>query len=108
MFLLHAALSTDGVLLGRVGCHGGPDANGEVEIGYYVRPSRRGQGVAGTIVDAFLPWLSDHGVRSVRATVGPDNSPSRRLLDRRGFRLVGEQWDDEDGLELVYVRHLST
>jgi RimJ/RimL family protein N-acetyltransferase len=106
-FLLHAVLSADGVLLGRVGCHGGPDENHEVEIGYYVSRAWRGRGVAGAIVDAFLVWLCDQGVRRVRATVGPDNAASRRILERRCFRHVGEQWDDEDGLELVYLRDLS-
>ena len=38
----------------------------------------------------------------VRASVRPDNEVSRRLVSRHGFVPVGEQWDDEDGLELVY------
>ena len=107
-FLLHAAVSTEGVFLGRVGCHAGPDENGEVEIGYYVCPAWRGRGVAGAVVDGFLSWLATQGARRIRATVGPDNAASRRLLERRSFRHVGEQWDDEDGLELVYVRDLAS
>ena len=106
-FLLHAALTTDGAFLGRIGCHGGPDEDGEVEVGYYVCPAWRGRGVAGQIVDAFLTWLAEQGVRAVTASVGPDNTASVRLLERRGFRHVAEQWDEDDGLELVYRRDLS-
>jgi hypothetical protein len=32
----------------------------------------------------------------------PDNAPSCLLVAQYGFRKVGEQWDDEDGLEFVY------
>ena len=106
-FLLHAALTADGAFVGRIGCHGGPDEGGEVEIGYYVVPAWRGRGVAGQMLDTFLYWLADQGVRGVKASVGPDNGASLRLLERRGFRHVGVQWDDEDGLELVYRRELS-
>ncbi|MBB3098580.1 RimJ/RimL family protein N-acetyltransferase [Actinoplanes campanulatus] len=31
-----------------------------------------------------------------------DNEPSRRLASDYGFVRVGERWDDEDGLEIVY------
>jgi hypothetical protein len=37
----------------------------------------------------------------VRASVRPDNVASLTLIGRYGFVRVGEQWDDEDGLELV-------
>jgi RimJ/RimL family protein N-acetyltransferase len=41
-------------------------------------------------------------VRTVRVTIRPDNLPSNRLASQYGFRQVGQQWDDEDGLEIVY------
>ena len=105
-WLLHAAV-LDGTLVGRIGCHEGPDDTGQVEIGYAVRPELRGRGLAGRIVDAFLDWVTDRGVVAVRATVRPDNAPSRRILDRRGFVEVGESWDEEDGLELVLVKRFD-
>jgi RimJ/RimL family protein N-acetyltransferase len=106
-YLLHLVLDQDGRLVGRIGCHAGPDADGEVEIGYFVLPSERGQGIAGYAVDRFLEWLQANGVTRVRATVGPDNEHSRRILERRGFVETGSQVDDEDGLELVYHLDLS-
>jgi hypothetical protein len=38
----------------------------------------------------------------VRVSIRPDNLPSSRLALQYDFRQIGEQWDDEDGLELVY------
>ena len=45
---------------------------------------------------------SDPRVRTVRVTISPDNLASYRLASQYGFIEVGEQWDDEDGLEIIY------
>ena len=45
---------------------------------------------------------ADPAVRVVRASIRPDNVASCALVARYGFVAVGEQWDDEDGLEIVY------
>jgi RimJ/RimL family protein N-acetyltransferase len=105
-YLLHLILDQDGDLLGRVGCHAAPDIVGAVEIGYFVRRSQRGRGVAGHAVDLFLTWLRGRGVRRVLASVGPTNEPSLRILRRRGFRETGRRIDDEDGEELVLALDL--
>jgi RimJ/RimL family protein N-acetyltransferase len=101
-YLLHVLLSGSS-LVGRVGCHAGP-LDGAVEIGYYVLPLHRGGGVATSMVTQFLGWLAGRGVGRVRAAVGPDNATSRAVLRRLGFEEVGEQWDDEDGRELLLER----
>ena len=106
-FLLHVVLGEGGRLLGRIGCHAGPDESGEVEIGYFIKPSERGRGVAGQTVDQFLVWLQDNGVSCLRATARLDNEASIKILERRGFVEVGSQIDAEDGLELVYRRPLG-
>jgi ribosomal-protein-alanine N-acetyltransferase len=41
-------------------------------------------------------------VRTVRASVRPDNTASRDLVLAHGFRPVGEQEDPEDGPEVVH------
>ncbi|MGD0246728.1 MAG: GNAT family N-acetyltransferase, partial [Streptosporangiaceae bacterium] len=41
-------------------------------------------------------------VRTVRATISPDNVASYQLVSQYGFTETGEQWDDEDGLEIIY------
>ena len=43
-------------------------------------------------------------MRRVRVTISPDNAPSIALAQQYGFTKVGEQWDDEDGLEIIYER----
>jgi RimJ/RimL family protein N-acetyltransferase len=46
--------------------------------------------------------LHEQEVRTVRATISPDNTASRALVLQYGFVEVGEQWDDEDGLETIF------
>ena len=106
-YLVHAVLDEDGSLVARIGCHGAPDERGEVEIGYAVAADARGRGIGGWTVDAFLSWLAGLGVRSVIASVRPDNEPSLAIIRRRGFVEYGSQIDDEDGLELLYRRSLT-
>ena len=88
--------------IGTIGFHGPPDANGRVEIGYSIEPSWRRQRVASECVDALLAWAGSRGVSRFRASVAPDNEPSLRIIRRLGFREVGSQIDEIDGLELVF------
>ena len=44
----------------------------------------------------------------MRASVSPGNAASLSLIAGYGFTQVGEQWDEEDGLELVYERDAAT
>jgi RimJ/RimL family protein N-acetyltransferase len=41
-------------------------------------------------------------VKTLRYTLSPDNLISQHIIKKLGFNLVGEQIDDEDGLELIY------
>lgn len=41
-------------------------------------------------------------MRVFRLTIAPDNEPSLALARQFPFVEVGEQWDDEDGLETIY------
>lgn len=89
--------------VGRAGYHGPPDASGMVEIGYAVDPAHRRRGYARAALEALLARAArEPDVRTVRVSIRPDNLPSYRLASQYGFRQVGEQWDDEDGLEIIY------
>jgi RimJ/RimL family protein N-acetyltransferase len=41
-------------------------------------------------------------VKLLRYTVSPHNEPSIAIITKFGFPLIGEQMDEEDGLELIY------
>lgn len=91
-----------GEAIGCAGFHGRPDEVGMVEIGYGIDPLHRRQGHARAALTILLDVAArDMGVKIVRVTISPDNIPSRSLIDQYGFREVGEQIDEEDGLEII-------
>ncbi|MFZ0160857.1 MAG: GNAT family N-acetyltransferase [Kineosporiaceae bacterium] len=91
------------VAVGRAGFHGPPDGNGMVEVGYAIDPDHRRQGYARAALDALLARAArESGVRVVRASISPENTASLNLIAPFGFRHVGEQWDEDDGRELVF------
>jgi RimJ/RimL family protein N-acetyltransferase len=91
------------VAVGRAGYHGPPDPSGMVEIGYAVDPEFRRRGYARAALEALLQRAArEPQVRTVRVTISPDNAASYKLASQYGFTEVGEQWDDEDGLEIIY------
>lgn len=94
-------LSTDRTLVGLVGFHARP-RDGTVEIGYRVNPQHRRQGYAEEAVRALLGWAHAQGVQRCLASVSPTNEPSLSLVRKLGFGHTGSQWDEEDGLELVF------
>lgn len=105
-WIVRAAVSEpDGAVVGYSGFQRAPDRTGMVEISYSVDPAHRRRGHA----RAMLGWLLDRAasepsVRTVRATISPDNKASLATIAGHGFTHVGEQWDELDGLELIYER----
>ena len=100
-----AVTRAERVVVGHAGFHGPPDADGMVEIGYTVAPALRGRGYGHAIVAALLDEAArESAVRVVRASISPTNAPSLALVGRAGFMRMGEQWDDEDGLEWIFER----
>lgn len=91
------------VAVGRAGYHGPPDEAGMVEIGYAVDPAHRRRGYARAALEVLLQRAaSEPRVHRVRVTISPDNLASYRLASQYGFVEIGEQWDVEDGLEIIY------
>jgi len=89
--------------VGRAGFHGPPDTAGMVELGYSVDPDFRRLGYARLALATMLHMAAAApNVRTVRATISPDNLPSRTLVEEFGFVENGEQWDEEDGLEIIF------
>ncbi|RYV51722.1 N-acetyltransferase [Pengzhenrongella frigida] len=97
------------IAVGRAGYHGPPDATGMVEVGYSVDPGCRRRGYARAALEALLDrGAREPAVRTVRATISPGNDASRALVLQYGFAEVGEQWDDEDGLETIFEVSAAT
>lgn len=101
---------TDGdAPVGLAGFHGPPNEIGMVEVGYRIDPDHRRKGYARQALETLLAVARAHpDVRIVRATVSPDNYASRSLIEDYGFEAVGEQWDDEDGVEVIFEVVLDT
>lgn len=84
-------LASDGRVVGDCGTHGPVDDAGRVEIGYGIAAPFRGRGLGTEGVRAMADWLAGQpGVAALTASVEVGNEPSRRLLSRLGFVLVGE------------------
>jgi RimJ/RimL family protein N-acetyltransferase len=94
-------------VVGSVGFHAPPDDDGRVEIGYDIVASERRKGYAREAVQALLDqaWATGRA-RTCVASVRPDNAASLALIRAFGFRRVGEQIDEIDGLEWVFERRL--
>ena len=86
-------VTLDGLVIGDAGTHGPPDADGDVEIGFGLAEPYRGLGYASELVPALAgALLARPDVRRVVAReVLADNVPSRRSLERAGFRVEREE-----------------
>ncbi|CAH0495748.1 GNAT family N-acetyltransferase [Novosphingobium sp. CECT 9465] len=72
--------------------------DGAVQIGYGVAPGSQGCGYAGAAVAALLDlFRDDERVTAVVAETRTDNIASQRVLERNGFAMTGERFDEEDG-----------
>jgi len=100
-----AVAEPGGAVVGHGGFHGPPDADGMVEVAYSVDPAYRRRGYARAILTALLERArAEPAVRVVRASISPDNAASLATIAGFGFAQVGEQWDEDDGLELLFER----
>jgi ribosomal-protein-alanine N-acetyltransferase len=102
-----AVLRETGTVVGKIGFHGPPDAEGNVEIGYRVDPPYRGRGLATEMAVGLIRWGAEQGATACIASVRPDNVPSLTIIERLGFERTGEQIDEIDGLEWVFTLPLN-
>ena len=78
-------------VVGDIGFHGPPDADGVVEIGYSIVPGRQRRGYAIEAGAALIEWaLGQPGVRGIVAGSAADNAASIATLERLGFERTGE------------------
>ncbi len=85
----HIVRRSDSLVVGSVGCFGGPGDDGVVEIGYGLVESARGHGLMTEVVAGMCAAIEAAGARVIAHTE-PDNLASQRVLARHGFRHTGE------------------
>ncbi len=70
---------------------GRPVYAGVAEEAVYVAAEARGRGVGRALLEAVIAESERHGLWTLRAGIFPENTASRALHERCGFRLVGRQ-----------------
>lgn len=87
-----------GLTVGGCSFKGPPDAEGVVEVAYGVDAPHRSGGFATEMTEALTAFAFSEGrVTLVRAHTKPDNAASARVLEKCGFRWIGDVIDPEDG-----------
>ncbi len=95
-------------MIGHIGFHGPPEVIGRAELGYAVFPSHRRSGYAVEAVLGMMDWAHrEHGVERFFVSISPKNAASLAMAAKLGFSLIGEQMDEEDGLEYVFELAVS-
>jgi ribosomal-protein-serine acetyltransferase len=101
------ALVVDGAIAGVIGHHRIDRDNLSTSIGYWLAERFEGQGLMTTAVRRIIAHAFDElGLHRVELRVSPDNTRSRALAERVGFREEGvlrgaERFADDDFRDLV-------
>jgi [ribosomal protein S5]-alanine N-acetyltransferase len=88
----------DNVYIGNGGFPG-PPSDGVAEIAYGIAPSYQGKGYATEVANALIDFASrDSRVQTIRAHTLAEPNASTRVLEKCGFKKVGETIDPENNL----------
>ena len=80
--------------IGMVNYHDGQMRSKRAAIGYIIDPARHRDGVATEAVSAMLDFcFGEFGLHRVQALIHPDNTASRKLAEKLGFRCEGQLRD---------------
>ncbi len=89
----------DNVMIGMCGFPGPPDSDAAAEIAYSIAPSYQGEGYATEAAIALVDFASrDNRVRIIRAHTLAQTNASTHVLEKCGFKKVGEMVDPENNL----------
>lgn len=90
-------------LIGSAGFHDFPNDQGMIEIGFGIVPERQNLGFGQELLNGMWKMICHYpNVKILRYTVSPANLPSLHIIKKYQFKQVGEQIDEEDGLELIF------
>jgi RimJ/RimL family protein N-acetyltransferase len=88
----------ENVLIG-TGGFPGPPSDGVAEIAYGIAPNYQGKGYATEVASALIDFASrDSRVRTLRAHTLAESNASTRVLEKCGFKKVGDSIDPENNL----------
>ncbi|HUF61741.1 MAG TPA: GNAT family N-acetyltransferase [Verrucomicrobiales bacterium] len=91
--------SAENVIIGMAGYKGPPDEQGLVEISYGIAPGYQHRGFATEAAQGLIAYALDQGrARTFRAHTSSEANASTRVLEKCGFRCLGEVIDPEDGV----------
>ena len=116
-WLLRAMVErASGEMIGNIGFHTPPRpdylsniAPDAVELGYTVYPPFRRQGYATEAALALMHWAYvAHGQRCFFLSISPQNVASTAMAKSLGFETCGSHIDEEDGLEIEFLRRFDT
>jgi ribosomal-protein-alanine N-acetyltransferase len=103
--------------IGMVNYHDGHIRSRRVAIGYIIDPAYHRKGIATEAVSTMLDFcFGELGLHRVQAFVHPDNTASRKLVEKLGFRAegllrdnlrVGDDWRDDMLYALLKTDHRS-
>ena len=103
-FILEGSQGANGIVAGQ---HDAADPAVVHLMAMWVHPAIRNTGAADELVAAILAWAATEGARVVRLDVMQANDRARRLYERNGFRLTGDEIVRErDGLIEVRMERL--
>jgi RimJ/RimL family protein N-acetyltransferase len=95
----------DNLVIGMCGFTGPPDSDGAVEIAYSIAPAYQGKGYATEAARALIDYASNGRVRTVCAHTLAEVNASTRVLEKCGFKKVGEIIDSENNLVWRWERN---
>ena len=90
-------------IIGSAGFHDFPNEDGTIEIGFGVVPEKQNLGFGKELLHGMWGEIVKRpDVKTLRYTVSPTTDASMHIIKSSGFALIGEQIDEEDGLELIF------
>jgi [ribosomal protein S5]-alanine N-acetyltransferase len=90
------------VAIGQMSFKALPNESGVIELGYGINPSYENRGYTTEMAKELVVWAwRQPGVKRITAECLEDNRPSIRVLEKIGFKQVGEKLDEE-GLLILW------
>lgn len=103
--------------LGMVNYHDGHLRSKRVTIGYIIDPAHHREGIATEALSAIIDFcFGEMDLHRLQAFIHPDNTASRKLVEKLGFRCegllrdnlrVGRDWRDDTLYALLATDRLS-